>query len=76
MTDHPETEEYVPETADGIELMAPTREDALNPEWSELPPVPPPFKLPVPGVPTGSEAKLIGSEHTRFRGRSKYRAWA
>jgi hypothetical protein len=63
-------------TADNIELVGPFPQDPLHPERSILPPVAPPEKLPVPGVPTAAETKPADSERTRFRGRSKYRAWA
>jgi hypothetical protein len=66
----------VAETADGIELTGPKPQDPVHPERSILPPVQPPYKLPVPGVPTDAEAKPVDAEHTRFRGRSKYRGWA
>jgi hypothetical protein len=76
MTDTPEALKSVPETADGIELTGPFPQDVLRPERSILPPVEPPSKLPVMGVPTAAEAKPVDSEYTRFRSRSKYRAWA
>lgn len=68
-------EEFIT-TADNIELTGPQTEDPLRPEKSILPPVVPPRKLPVPGVPAGMETKPVDSEQTRFRGRSKYRSWA
>lgn len=65
------------ETADQVILTSDTpAEDILRPQRSSLPPVEPPTKLPVMGVPTGQETKLVGSDATRFRSRSKYRGWA
>lgn len=72
-----QAEEHVPETADDI-ILSEDRppEDPVHPERSSLPPVQPPSKLPVPGVPSKGETGPVDAEHTRFRGRSKYRAWA
>lgn len=64
------------QTADQIELTGPAPRDLIRPEQSILPPVRPPKKLPVMGVPTEAETKPVDAEHTRFRGRSKYRGWA
>lgn len=75
MTD-PTASEFVAETGDNIELTGPKPQDPMRPERSALPPVRPPSRLPVPGVPTDAETGPVNSEHTRFRGRSKYRAWA
>jgi hypothetical protein len=71
-------ENHVIETADGIELDTPqpVTVDATLPQRSSLPPVQPPRKLPVMGVPSEREMKLVSSEATRFRSRSKYRGWA
>lgn len=76
MSEHPQVEDSVPQTADGIELTGAVRQDLLRPERSALPSVAPPYKLPVMGVPTDAETKLVDSDHTRFRGRGKYRGWA
>jgi hypothetical protein len=64
------------ETADNIVVAAPVKQDLLKVARSILPAVDPPKKLPVPGVPTPAETKLVGADATRFRSRSKYRAWA
>jgi len=74
-TEHPHRE-IPPETADGIELTGAKPQDVTLPQRSVLPPVQPPEKLPVMGVPTDAEAKPVDAEYTRFRGRSKYRSWA
>jgi hypothetical protein len=66
--------------AEGEIRYAPTREQVGVPRqlrWSSgLPPAEPLRKLPVPGVPTNQETRLVDAEYTRFRRRSKYRAWA
>jgi len=67
---------FEPTTADGVEVKSGLHQDPKRPERSQLPPVRPPAKLPVPGVPTAAETKLVDPDHTRFRGRSKYRGWA
>jgi len=64
------------ETADNIELTGPRPVDPIEVQRSVLPPVAPPRKLPVPGVPTSQETRPVSAEATKFRGRSKYRAWA
>jgi len=70
--------EPVVETADDIRLDVPPAEsiDPVQLQRSSLPSVEPPRKLPVMGVPSDREAKLVSAEATRYRARSKYRSWA